>query len=76
MVFAYAIISREGDTHYLYTDKSRIVPAIADHLSGLDIRDYTSITDDITTFSTEGKKLWVSPMSSYAIYNAVSNKVR
>ena len=75
MVFAYAIINQEGNSHRFYISPNRIDSTIANHLSGLEFKDYSKITDDITTFSNEGKKIWISPMSSFAIYNAVSNKV-
>lgn len=75
MVFAYAIINRDGNTHHLYIDRTRLTTTIEEHLKGLDFRDYTSITQDITTFSNQGKRIWISPMSSFAIYDAVTNKV-
>ena len=73
MFFAYAIVSVDGN-HRLYIDPSRIDANLTIHLSGITIRPYETILADITSFSNSGKKIWVSPMSSYAVLNAVTNK--
>ena len=75
MVFAYAIIHKESNAqHEFYIDMERVDQKLRDHLNGAEIRDYTSITNDIRDYSEIGKKIWISPMSSYAIYGSVTNK--
>lgn len=73
MFFAYAIVNTDGN-HTLYIDPSRINDALSKHLTGIKIRPYDTILADITQLSNSGKKIWVSPMSSYAVLNAVTNK--
>jgi hypothetical protein len=75
MFYAYAIIMKTGDTHYLYVSPNRITEKLRDYLKNIEIKDYNSITNDIAEFSADNKIIWVSPMSSYAIYDAVKNKV-
>lgn len=75
MVFAYAIISRSGNPNYMYIDLARVTEDLQNHLNGVEMRQYTNVMADIKTFSDEGKTIWISPMSSFAIYNSVSNKV-
>lgn len=75
MVFAYAIIHKEDNAkHEFYIDMERVDQKLRDHLNGAEIRDYTSITNDIKAYSDIGKKIWISPMSSYAIYGSVTDK--
>lgn len=71
--FAYVIV-RNNSMHTLFIDQSRLTDALRKHLAGFYFKDYTAIEDDITAASGSSV-VWVSPMSSYAIYNAVSNKV-
>jgi Xaa-Pro aminopeptidase len=73
MFFAYAIVSNDGN-HTIYIDPGRMTDNLTRHLNGVQIKDYNQITNDISQFSTKNKKIWISPMSSYAIYNAVTNK--
>lgn len=73
MFFAYAIVSDDGN-HVLYIDPSRITNNIKIHLNGIKINDYNQVFNDISQFSSQNKTIWISPMSSYAIYNAVTNK--
>lgn len=72
--FAYVIV-RNNSLHTLYIDQTRLTDALRNHLAGFQFKDYTAIESDITAASGSGSVVWVSPMSSYAIYNAVSNKV-
>jgi hypothetical protein len=58
----------------IYIDPTRITDQLKTHLTGIQIKDYQSVFEDVTIFSRT-KKVWVSPMSSYAIYKAVENKV-
>lgn len=59
----------------VYIDKKRILDHenLKSHLNGIKIADYDQIYSDLGSLSNS-YKIWVSPMSSYAIYNAVSNK--
>lgn len=72
--FAYAIITKNGP-HTLYIEPSRITDELRRFLNGVQIKEYASVESDIRDSSTAGLIVWVSPMSSYAIYNAVTNKV-
>ena len=58
----------------LYINPKRITDQLKTYLAGVQIKDYQSIFEDVSTFS-KNKIIWVSPMSSYAIYQAVVNKV-
>jgi hypothetical protein len=60
----------------LYIDKKRIEDnsVLKQHLDGIKIEEYGKIFNDLGTLSNF-YKIWVSPMSSYAVYNAVTNKV-
>jgi hypothetical protein len=59
----------------LYIDQSRLDQRLRQHLNGIEFRDYDKITDDIKEFNIQQKKIWISPFSSYAIYNAAQDKV-
>ena len=62
--------------HRFYLDQSRLTTAIRNHLGNdIETEDYDKVFVDLDRFSREGMKIWVSPMSSYAIYNAVTIKV-
>ncbi|RNA02064.1 Xaa-Pro aminopeptidase [Brachionus plicatilis] len=72
MLFAYAIVS--NSTQELYIDQNRIKDSIKRHLDGVLMKDYDQIIDEIKNYSSNEFKIWISPMSSYAVYDAVSNK--
>lgn len=72
--FAYAIVRKNGP-HTMYIEANRLKAELIQHLNGVQIKDYTAVESDIKAASDSGSIVWVSPMSSYAIYNAVSNKV-
>lgn len=72
--FAYAIVSANGP-HTLYIDLNRLNDELREHLNGIQFKEYTSVESDIQAASEAGRTVWVSPMSSYSIYNAVTNKV-
>lgn len=75
MFYGYAIINKSGKNHKFYLDQSRLTEAIRSHLgSDIETQDYDQVFVDLDRFSREGMKIWVSPMSSYAIYNAVTIK--
>lgn len=71
MFFAYAIVSKTNVE--LYIDQNRLTN-LTEHLNGVDTKDYNQIEEMIRNYSRNGLKIWVSPMSSYSIYNAVLNK--
>lgn len=77
--FAYIIIPKENMTFpTLYIERNRIDsnPAVKEYLKDFLIKDYESILGDIRTASDAGKRIWVSPSSSFSIYEAVSMKVK
>jgi hypothetical protein len=75
MFFAYAIISGVGNNHILYTNTNRPnFQQISEHLRDIKIEQYQAITADLSLLSSQNTTIWVSPLSSYAIYNAVVNK--
>lgn len=59
----------------LFINNSRLNDDIKQHLNGVIFHEYDQILKVITSLSESGKKVWISPMSSYAVYNAVVNKV-
>jgi hypothetical protein len=59
----------------MYINEVRITDDLKVHLDNTVIRPYEKITDDIRQFTSQNKKIWVSPMSSFAIFNAVTNQV-
>ena len=76
MFFAYVIISKDASPT-IFIEKKRIDsnPQVKEYLEKFEIKDYESILGEIRAASAAGKAIWVSPMSSYAVYDAVSNKV-
>jgi hypothetical protein len=75
MFFAYAIISGVGNNHILYTNTNRPnFQQISEYLRDIKIKQYQEITTDLSLLSAKNTTIWVSPLSSYAIYNAVVNK--
>lgn len=75
MFFAYAIIHKDSDVHDMFINKTRITPQLDTYLNKTNFFDYETITDEITKYSNMDKKIWISPMSSFAIYNAVTKPV-
>ncbi len=47
---------------------------LTDETGAIIIKEYKEIFDEISKDSANSK-IWISPLSSYAIYNSVSNKV-
>jgi hypothetical protein len=45
-------------------------------LKGIEINEYEKIFEDIHDLSSLNKKIWISPRSSFAIFNAASNPVK
>jgi len=43
-------------------------------LKDITIKNYEEIKEDLTLFSENNETIWMSPLSSYALYEAVSNK--
>lgn len=76
MFFSYAIISHNDNDLRLYVNSSRNNFTLVEekHLKGITIKDYESIIDDLTDLSKSTLKIWISPSSSYTMYNAISNK--
>lgn len=72
--FAYVIVT--NDLHTLYIDLSRVDAHLREYLNPIQIKDYSAVNSDIQAASESGKKIWVSPMSSYSIYDSVKNKVK
>lgn len=73
MFFAYAIVSKTNVQ--LFIDQNRLKDdELQNHLDGVDFKDYNQIEEMIKNYSDNGQKIWISPMSSYSIYNAVLNK--
>ena len=60
----------------LYLNQQRLTNQLKQHLTGIHFRDYELITTEVKSLSEADMKIWVSPSSSYAIYNSVSKKVR
>lgn len=75
MFISYAIIHNDSETHELFLDANRTNDNMLQHLVNVEIREYSTVRERIKLYSDEGKKIWISPISSYAIYGAVSNKV-
>ena len=59
----------------LFIDRGRLDTNLLTYLLGIRITDYEDITGELEELSQQNFKIWVSPFSSYAIYNAVTNKV-
>ena len=53
----------------------RLTDQLKTYLTGIKIKNYEDITTDLKQYSDLKMKIWVSPHSSYAIYNAVTDKV-
>jgi hypothetical protein len=73
--FAYVIVTNDNK-HTLYIDQSRLDTHLREYLDPIQIKDYSAVNSDIQAASESGKKIWVSPMSSYSIYDSVKNKVK
>lgn len=58
----------------MYIDQTRITDSVRQHLAGIQFSDYDKITIELKQLSDAGKTIWVSPQSSYGIYEVV-NKV-
>jgi hypothetical protein len=59
----------------LFIDKGRLDTKLQEYLLGIRLKYYEEITGELEMLSKDDLKIWVSPFSSYAIYNAVTNKV-
>lgn len=57
------------------TNRTNFETLKTDHLAQVSVRAYTSIVADLQELSKQNRTIWISPSSSYAIYNAVTNKV-
>lgn len=75
MFFAYLIVDAKSGEHRLFIDSARLNADLRSYLLGIKIQNYEDITGQIESLSRQNYKIWVSPFSSYAIYNAVTNKV-
>lgn len=77
MFFSYAIISSNTDEpHQFFINQTRSnFEQIRSYLSiaNVEIKDYDAIRSGI---KSRNDIVWISPESSYYIYNAVDNKVR
>lgn len=74
MFFAYVIINAKSNQNSLFIDRGRLDTNLLTYLLGIRITDYEDITGELEQLSQQNFKIWVSPFSSYAIYNAVTNK--
>lgn len=72
MFIAYAIVSNTSVE--LFINQTRLTEPIKKHLDGVIDKDYDQIIDAIKNYSAKEFKIWISPMSSYAIYSAVRNE--
>ena len=59
----------------LFIEHGRLDTKLEEYLLGIRIKNYEDITGELEILSKDNLKIWVSPFSSYAIYNAVTNKV-
>jgi hypothetical protein len=60
----------------LYVDQTRgNFSKIREFLNTIEILEYNSIVDGIKEYVDSGSKIWISPESSYYIYNSITNKV-
>ena len=74
MFFAYAIIDTDSTSLYINSTRPKF-QEIASYLKGINVRPYEAIIGDISLVSSGNNTIWISPASSYYIYNAVTNKV-
>jgi Xaa-Pro aminopeptidase len=79
MFFGYALIDANQNDHRLYLELSRQTDSLKEYLNSsgvaIAVKDYQTIFNDLSQISGDGKKIWASPLSSYAIYNSITNKV-
>jgi Xaa-Pro aminopeptidase len=80
MFFGYALISGNQDNHRIYIEPERNTSSLTEYLKDGDvavtIKNYQDVFKDLRQESADGKKIWASPLSSYAIYNSITNKVK
>lgn len=61
----------------LFIDSARLDASLRTYLlsAGIKTDNYEDIIKVVGELSAQNYKIWVSPFSSYAIYNAVTDKV-
>lgn len=74
MFFAYALVGIDSASLYINSTRPGFED-IAGYLKDVRIEPYEKIIDDVSLVSSGSNKIWISPSSSYYIYNAVTNKV-
>lgn len=78
MFFGYAIIDGNGDNNRLFIDTERMDERLKEYLKDgngeVSLKEYSTIFNAVQQDANDNKKMWVSPLSSYAIYSAIPNK--
>ncbi len=79
MFFGYALIDGINNDHRLYIESDKVNSELRQYLNSsqyqVKIKEYQEIFNDLNEESNAGKKIWISSMSSYAIYDSIKNKV-
>lgn len=79
MFFGYALIDAVQNNHRLYIEEDKVTDSLKEYLTNGDvavaIKKYQEVFQDLTQESSSGKKIWCSALSSYAIYNSITDKV-
>ena len=78
MFFGYAIIDANTDSHRLFIDTARITDDLRKYLKDgnaeIILEEYQTVFSEVKQEADNNRKIWISPLSSYAVYNSVSNK--
>ncbi|KYQ91757.1 peptidase M24 family protein [Tieghemostelium lacteum] len=71
---SYAIVSQQG-TAQLFINEKKLNSNVRQHLpKGTEILDYSHIFETIRQLDKSGKKIWLDPKSSLALYECVSKE--
>lgn len=79
MFFAYAIVNvNDAESHQLFISETRQnFDKTKEYLNAakIEIKRYDSILDEIKRYNNRNDTIWISPESSFYIYNSVVDKV-